>query len=614
MPAAENLLDSITQAVIATDLEGKVVFWNRAAEDLYGEKYASVIGKPLRDVVHANSPLAEPASLFKEVRAGRSWSGAGRTNGSGLNLFTASASRDETGKLDGFVIVSTPLNGLDLSQALDESERSGQRESQLRQAQQTARIASWGWHIASDAIEGSADLLEVLNLDPEGALTLAEIVTNSVHPEDRDRIAAACERTRANDVPLDVEFRFRTPNGGERMLHLSGQRVVDSRGIAVRITGVVQDVTERRRLENRLLQAERVSSLGRLAASVAHEFNNVLMGIQPFIDLLTKRTGSDPTVKMAAPRIADAVARGKRITQEILRFTRIAEPSRAAVGIAGWLRAFEPELKQLAGPKVTVTMESEPSLAMLADAHQLRQVFVNLVANAGHAMPDGGKLDIRAIAGTLQDSNEHPVDAVHFTITDTGIGMSQETLRYIFEPLFTTKKLGGTGLGLAVASQVVQQHEGHIYAESAVGEGTTFHILIPAADAPPEVVAPPPRAYRPHPGMRLTLIEDEESVGTGLVAVLNYEGIFVDWVRLGAEAVDRIAAQLPDAVILDLGLPDINGLKVYKEIAALWPDLPVLISTGGDEKVDALRGKNVGYLQKPYESDVLLAALDELLG
>ena len=112
--------------------------------------------------------------------------------------------------------------------------------------------------------------------------------------------------------------------------------------------------SERLRLENRLLQAERISSLGRLAASVAHEFNNVLMGIQPFIDLLIRRAGSDPAVKLAAPRIADAVARGKRITQEILRFTRITEPARVPVNVSEWLHAFGPEMEQLAGPNVKV--------------------------------------------------------------------------------------------------------------------------------------------------------------------------------------------------------------------------------------------------------------------
>ena len=506
---------------MATDLDGTIVFWNRAAEELYGRGAATVIGQPLCDVMPADDPLAEPSPLFEEVRAGRSWSGVRRVDdANGLVHLTVSAARDEAGDLDGFVIVSTPLDGFDLPRAIGESARLRQREAQL----------------------------------------------------------------------------------------------------PVRIAGVVQDMTERRRLESRLLQAERVSSLGRLAASVAHEFNNVLMGIQPFLDLLTKRAGADPTVKLAAPRIADAVARGKRITQEILRFTRIAEPSRVAVKVAQWLQAFEPELAQLAGPEVTVTIESDPSLTMLADAHQLRQVFANLVVNAHHAMPSGGRLDVRAVSDTMRDSNDRPIDTVHFTICDTGVGMPQETLRYIFEPLFTTKKVGGTGLGLAVASQVVQQHEGHIYAESTVGEGTTFHILIPAAKASaPGAVrepAPLPLRHAPRPGTRVMLIEDEESVGAGLVAILDFEGLSVDWVRLGAEAVDRIAARLPDVVILDLGLPDVDGIKVYEEIAARWPDLPVLFSTGhGDEKLlkNGPSGKHVRYLQKPYESDVLLVALEALL-
>ena len=254
---------------------------------------------------------------------------------------------------------------------------------------------------------------------------------------------------------------------------------------------------------------------------------------------------------------------------------------------------------------------------MLDDGHQLRQVFANLVVNAHHAMPDGGRLEVRAVADTMNDGGGAPRDAVHFSICDTGVGIPKDTLLYIFEPLFTTKKFGGTGLGLAVASQVVQQHEGHIYAESTPGEGTTFHIFIPAANAAPAVAnraktdRVTARSIR-----RVTMIEDDESVGVGLVAILEFEGIVVDWVRLGSEAVARIAANVPDAVILDLGLPDVDGIKVYEKIARRWPNLPVLFSTGhGDENLltKSPTGKKIGYLQKPYESDALLAALDELL-
>jgi len=493
MFTADALLNAINQAVLATDGNGTIVFSNPAAQKLFGGNASTLVGKTLAAVM----PFHDVSELFAAVREEGSWSGGRRSpDDDSLSFITICALRNASGGVDGFVIVSAPLDGLDIPRVVDESERL--------------------------------------------------------------------------------------------------------------------------RLENRLLQAERISSLGRLAASVAHEFNNVLMGIQPFIDLLTKRAGHDPAVKLAAPRIADAVARGKRVTQEILRFTRIGEPTRVPVNVAEWLHGFEPELVQLAGPLVTVTTDADPSLIMLADAHQLRQVFANLVVNAHHAMPNGGKLDVRAVAEMMTDGNPTPIPAVHFTIRDTGVGIPQDTLLYIFEPLFTTKKFGGTGLGLAVASQVVQQHQGHIYAESTLGEGTTFHILIPAAPAasiaaPRQQVAP----RRVRPSMRVTMIEDDESVGAGLVAILNFEGVTTDWVRLGTEAVERIAANPPDAVILDLGLPDLDGIQVYEQIAARWPDLPVLFSTGhGDQNLltKTPNGKKVGYLQKPYESDTLLAALDELLG
>jgi two-component system cell cycle sensor histidine kinase/response regulator CckA len=493
MFTADALLNALGEAVLATDATGTIVFSNPAADKLYGKAGSAVVGQKLAEVM----PDHDVSEVFAMVEKEGTWSGGRRSrDDDSLSFITAYAFRDDDGAKSGYVIVSTPLDSLDLPRVVDESERL--------------------------------------------------------------------------------------------------------------------------RLENRLLQAERISSLGRLAASVAHEFNNVLMGIQPFIDLLTKRAGSDPAVKLAAPRIADAVARGKRITQEILRFTRIGEPTRVPVNVAEWLQGFEPELVQLAGPLVTLTTEADRSLIMLADAHQLRQVFANLVVNAHHAMPNGGRLEVRAVEDAISDGNSGVLAAVHFLISDSGVGIPQDTLHYIFEPLFTTKKLGGTGLGLAVASQVVQQHQGHIYAESTLGEGTTFHILIPATPTVSDAASPPEQmTRRSRPGMRVTMIEDDESVGAGLVAILNFEGIATDWVRLGAEAVPRIAANLPDAVILDIGLPDMDGIEVYEQIAARWPDLPVLFSTGhGDRSLltNTPNGKKVGYLQKPYDSDTLLAAIEELLG
>ena len=509
---------------------------------------------------------------------------------------------------------------IDITERRAAEEELRNRETQMHEILKIARIAEWQWDIATDAIEGLPELWYLLKLDPSAGVTLTELMAQSIHPEDRERVADTFQRTRSEGLPLDVECRVRIPGGRELVLHLRGHRASDPNGEPVRVVGVVQDVTDRRQLENRLLQAERVSSLGRLAASVAHEFNNVLMGIQPFVDLLSRRAGAEPTVALAVPRISDAVARGKRITQEMLRFTRIGEPTRTSVNVAGWLHEFVPELAQLAGPQIEVTVDAAPSLMMLVDGHQLRQVFANLIVNAHHAMPGGGRVQIRATADTIRDRNDRLTDAVHFFVSDTGIGMAEETLRYIFEPLFTTRKFGGTGLGLAVAAQIVQQHKGTIYAESTQGDGSTFHILIPSSQSPKPASQSDAARSGSHrkiarKGTQITLIEDDEAVGAGLVALLDLDGIAVDWVRLGADAVDRISAKRPDAIILDLGLPDIDGIDVYKQIATRWPALPVLFSTGhGNETMlhDVLSA-HVAYIQKPYEVNALMAALEKLL-
>jgi PAS domain S-box-containing protein len=623
MFAPELLLKSSKQAVVATDDTEAIVFLNHAAEELYGWRASEVLGKRLAAVLTLGDPLTAE-SLFEAQRAGRSWVGTqrfGPTDGQpSVVLLSGSPLPAENGNGGGFVLFSTPLDQFELPKIAAEEELRNER-MQIREIMKIARIAEWRWHIESDVIEGMPELWDILKLDVPSGLTLIELLTRFIHPDDCDRVSEAFYRTRSENLPLDIEFRLRTTNGdSDLVLNMRGYSVMDAAGKTTGLSGVLQDVTERRQLENRLLQAERVSSLGRLAASVAHEFNNVLMGIQPFVDLLNRRSGADPTVALAAPRIADAVARGKRITQEMLRFTRIGEPTRTTVDVSTWLQEFEPELAQLAGPQIKVTIDAAPSLMMVADGHQLRQVFANLIVNAQHAMPEGGEVVIRAMPDLLRDRNERLNEAVHFTISDNGIGMPEETLRYIFEPLFTTRRFGGTGLGLAVAAQVVQQHKGHIYAESTEGKGSTFHILIPAAQAPktiaePAVATAPSKQEPAREGTRVTLVEDDESVGAGLATILDLEGITVDWVRLGLEAVGRIDANHPDAVILDLGLPDIDGLDVYREIAKRWPALPVLFSTGhGDETMlQPVLNEHVAYIQKPYEMQALMDALDKVI-
>ncbi|HEY2323294.1 MAG TPA: ATP-binding protein, partial [Thermoanaerobaculia bacterium] len=209
-------------------------------------------------------------------------------------------------------------------------------------------------------------------------------------------------------------------------------------------------------------------------ATVAHEFNNVLMGIQPFAELLERPNISNETLTKCARHIRNSVQRGKAVALEILRFTQPSAPQRKALALDEWLEGLLPEIEAQCENKITIVTELPPGpLVVMADPSQMAQVITNLTNNARDAMPRGGTLTIRI------SEPETEREFVQISVIDDGTGITPDVMAHIFEPLFTTKQCGGTGLGLAVAHQIVQRHGGAIFAESEAGAGTAFHILLP---------------------------------------------------------------------------------------------------------------------------------------
>ncbi|HEX6083500.1 MAG TPA: ATP-binding protein [Thermoanaerobaculia bacterium] len=388
-------------------------------------------------------------------------------------------------------------------------------------------------------------------------------------------------------------------------------------GQRVAIHGFARDVTEARRvererraLEAKLEQANRIAGLGRLAATVAHEFNNVLMGMSPFLDLLRK----GKNVETALKHMGHAVARGRRITEDILRFTRPAEPSRASVAVEPWLQSVTEEGRSLLPGSVQLEVKtSGDDLYISGDATQLQQVFTNLILNARDAMPSGGTITLELTRephdAKLRFAIAEPDRFAHLTLRDTGCGMNEEMLRHAFEPLFTTKR-NGTGLGLPVALQVVQRHGGELFVESEPGAGTAFHIFLPLTEAP--AITRPREVYsrRTTPEAKLVvLVEDDPIVAAGLVSLLTLEGSAVRLARTGAEAMAVLRRVRPDLVILDVGLPDMDGTQVFIDLQETLEQVPVIFSTGHADRTkieDLLARPNVGFLLKPYAHAELL--------
>lgn len=416
------------------------------------------------------------------------------------------------------------------------------------------------------------------------------------------------------------ETRRRTKSGDPIEVSLTLSPIRDPAGEVVAISTIVRDVTAQKSAERQLEQNVRLSSLGRLAATIAHEFNNVLMGIQPFAEIIQRAT-TDERIKKAAGQIRGSVQRGKTVVEDILRFNKPQPPAVRPLHAASWLASIEPELKAVLTEQIALMIDVEPEdLQINADPAQLAQVVVNLTVNAKHAMQEGGAFTIR-----LRPCREgerfrfgvvaNPERYALMEVGDTGSGMDAPTLERIFEPLFTTKS-HGSGLGLPLAHQIIQRHGGHIFVESAPGEGTTFFIFIPR-EAPPPASDSAARAPAPaHANRRVLLVEDELEVAAGLETLLALEGIRSEIVHEAAGVPQAIERFAPDVILLDVTLGDASGFDVYRTIAARWPDLPVIFSTGHatEKHLENLPpGRHVALLRKPYDFQRLMAEVTKAL-
>lgn len=409
---------------------------------------------------------------------------------------------------------------------------------------------------------------------------------------------------------------FRDAEGSPREIEIVGATAAHSDELVLNC----RDITDRRKLESKLEQANRLTSLGRLAATISHEFNNVLMGIQPFVEII-RRKSDDSGVHNATVRIGQSVARGKRISEEILRFTRPVEPTLTSTPVRSWLLDLETEIRALVGPGVQMAIIAPEGVAISADPGQLNQVLTNLAINAR----DAGATSVRIEACRIEGDGhfefgvvENPERFAHITFSDNGSGIPESVLPHVFEPLFTTKKTKGTGLGLAVAHQVISRHGGELFVESRVGTGTTFHMFLPYAvsetgellsggDELPVADAPA--------SCRVLLVEDDATVADGVMLVLESDGFHVAHAANGGDALSMIPRFAPDVVILDVGLPDIDGIELYHRIAKQWPRLRVIFSTGhGDvARLDFSGAVTPLYLQKPYTVEELVGAIGSAL-
>ena len=411
--------------------------------------------------------------------------------------------------------------------------------------------------------------------------------------------------------------------GTPRLFSMSGAPNLDAGGNVIGIVGIFKDITEQRQLEGELAQAQKMKAIGTLAGGIAHDFNNLLMGIQGRASLMFLDTDSDHPHYEHLKGIEDIVESGAGLTKQLLGFARggkyEVKPTSLNDLIDKTAHLFGRTKKEI----TLHTSYQKDIWPSEVDRGQIEQVLLNLYVNAWHAMDGGGDLYLRTRNVTLEKKDVTPLGVapgnyVKISVTDTGVGIDEETQRRIFEPFFTTKEMGrGTGLGLASAYGIIQNHGGVIVVDSKEGKGTTFNIYLPAS-----AKKIPKEEDRPTTVLRGTesvlLVDDEDMIIDVGQEILEEMGYKVFLARSGKEAVETYAKNKHkiDMVILDMIMPDMGGGEAYDRMKEVDPNVKVLLSSGysieGQASDILARGCN-GFIQKPFSVKQLSHTIRQVL-
>jgi two-component system, cell cycle sensor histidine kinase and response regulator CckA len=385
--------------------------------------------------------------------------------------------------------------------------------------------------------------------------------------------------------------------------------------------------TKRKRLEQQLVQAQKMEGLGTLAGGIAHDFNNILAIILGYTNKLESAHAKPNEFPGAIKVIKEAVDRGAALVQQLLTSARQTEARFSSVDLNALVRDLERMLQATFPKTISFQLELEPELPLVtADKSQLHQVLLNLCVNARDAMPNGGILNLvtSITAGTELTEIFTGVTAENYAcvrVRDTGTGMSRQVKSHIFEPFFTTKERGkGTGLGLSVVYGVVNNHRGFVQVESEPGAGTSFIIYLPIKHAAAEQLGPDRTgAPRQNIPQTILLVEDEDMLRELGVSILESEGFRVLPAKDGVEAVALFETHSDEIglVVCDLGLPRLGGREAFLKMKENRPGVRAIVASGYLEpaiRSEMLKAGVIDTIQKPYDFNDLLAKIRSIIG
>jgi PAS domain S-box-containing protein len=615
-------MDSSIDGIGIMDENGLHVYANSALARMLGfESAERIIGQPWR-VVYA---FQEMDRLEPEIRRSlaqtRRWSAPislRRPNGSKIPVELTVAGMPD----GGTVCVSRDRSEREESQKARE-EAEAKYRMLVEQVNAITYIAEIGidgqWYYVSPQVEG------ILGYSQEEWLLASSAWSQFIHPDDLPAVIAAEEASKLGEQ-FQAEFRVRRKDGREVWLNDTGV-VVQGSGKHPVMEGIMVDITDRKALETQLQQSRKMEAVGRLAGGIAHDFNNLLTIVTGYTELALSRPALSAELRADIDRIESAAGRAAALVRQLLAFSRKQVLQPKVLDMNSIVLNMDKLLRRLMDENIEMITRVQDNVGKVkADPAQIEQVLMNLVVNARDAMPSGGRLVVETMNADLSSAyaNEHvtvkPGHYVMLAISDTGVGMDEETVAHIFEPFFTTKESGrGTGLGLSTVYGIVKQSGGYVWVYSEPGKGSTFKVYLPRVDAQieaPSVVQFQSQALRG--SETILLVEDEEAVRELIHTVLTAQGYDVIPARdpQHAEKIVGSYAREIHMLLTDVVMPGMSGRELAARVSARRPGIRVLYMSGYTDNVITSGGmleKGLAFLQKPFSPGLLVQRVREVL-
>jgi PAS domain S-box-containing protein len=518
----------------------------------------------------------------------------------------------------GFTLIASELGTQQAAQAALEESR-----AQLRVIERSFGLGLFSVDLARDRGAWNDALYGIMGIerDPEGE-TLASYL-RCVHEDDCESVARALERTVLTGEFREFEHRVTRAGGETLYVAVQGEVLRDGDGRIAKLVGSVVDVSERRRLDARMRQAQKLDGVGQLTAGIAHNFNNILTGILPSVELALRDASGRSRGLLENAR--DASERAARMVRHLLNYAgeggRSERRLESMVSVVSRTLTF---FRATLDRAIEIELRTHPDVPLVTmDANQLEQALLNLLINARDALREvcdrtprirvsvEAHAPLISVPGGLADLRG---DFVIIRVEDNGSGMDDATRARVFEPFFTTKAEGrGTGLGLAMVAVVLKEHDGAVACESTPGVGTSFWLALPYASPHTRQVDVDTREVDVLAGPRATvlLVDDEEMIRTAVGTLLRDAGHRVMLARDGLEALAMYEAERKDIdlVLLDQSLPGLSGSAVFAGLLAIDPDVCVVSFSG---RAEPLSG-TMAVVNKPVSSHDLLDTLNDVL-